>query len=170
MTTSRDVGSNRSSELDGNAMPDEATRRYADELASLLDAAGVPRMPSRVLMALLTSPRGELTAEQVASVLDISAAAVSGAIRYLQSVQLIRIGSIPGTRRRLYSLAPHWYTATLTRLSLYGELSGLAGNRPPAIGPDTPAGRRVQEMADFYGFLNRKFPELLSEWEQQRTQ
>lgn len=153
-----------------DVLPDKDTREFSDELAALLDAAGFPRMPARTLMALLTSPTGELTADQISDVLDVSPAAVSGAIRYLQSVQVLRVGSLPGTRRRKYALAPNWYVATLTRLSLYGELSGLAQHRPPSIGSDTPAGRRVQEMADFYGFLNRKFPELLSEWEQLRTQ
>jgi hypothetical protein len=152
-----------------DALPDQDTRRFSDELAALLDAAGFPRMPARLLMALLTSPTGELTADQISEVLEVSPAAVSGAIRYLQSVRVLRVGSLPGTRRRRYALAPNWYTATLTRLSLYGELSGLAQSLPPAISPDTPAGRRVQEMADFYSFLNRKFPELLTEWDQLRT-
>jgi hypothetical protein len=153
-----------------DALPDQDTREFSDELAALLDAAGFPRMPARTLMALLTSPTGEFTADQISQVLDVSPAAVSGAIRYLQSVQVLRVGSLPGTRRRKYALASNWYTTTLTRLALYGELSALAQHRPPSIGPDTPAGRRVQEMADFFAFLNRKFPELLSEWDQLRTQ
>jgi len=153
-----------------DVLPDEPTRRYADELAALLDAAGFPRMPARALMALLTSPTGELTGEQIGEVLEVSPAAVSGAVRYLQSVQVVRVRSLPRTRRRMYGLAPNWYTLTLTRLSLYGELSGLAGHRPVSIGPDTDAGRRVQEMGDFYAFLNRRFPELLEEWEAMKAQ
>ncbi|WP_420112443.1 GbsR/MarR family transcriptional regulator [Pseudactinotalea sp.] len=153
-----------------DTLPDDETRKFSDDLAALLDAAGFPRMPARLLMALLTSPTGEFTADQISEVLDVSPAAVSGAIRYLLSVQVLRVGSLPGTRRRKYALAPNWYTATLTRRSLYGELSGLAQDRPAAIGPDTPAGRRVQEMADFYGFLHRKFPDLLNEWDQLRRE
>jgi hypothetical protein len=153
-----------------DVLPDKDTREFSDELAALLDAAGFPLMPARTLMALLTSPTGELTADQISEVLDVSPAAVSGAIRYLQSVQVLRVGSLPGTRRRKYALASNWYTATLTRLSLYDEFSGLAQHRPPSIGPGTLAGRRVQEMAEFYAFLNRKFPELLSEWDQLRRQ
>lgn len=152
-----------------DALPDTDAREFSDELAALLDAAGFPRMPARTLMVLLTSPTGELTADQISEVLTVSPAAVSGAIRYLQSVQVLRVGSLPGTRRRKYALAPNWYTATLTRLSLCGELSALARDRPPSIEAGTSAGRRVQEMADFYGFLSRRFPELLSEWEEERN-
>ncbi|MFN8183776.1 MAG: helix-turn-helix domain-containing protein [Candidatus Nanopelagicales bacterium] len=148
-------------------LPDEEARRYADQLAALLDVAGFPRMPARTLMVLLTSPTGELTATQISDVLNVSPAAVSGAIRYLQSVQVVRVGSLPGTRRRLYSLAPHWYTVTLTRLSMYSDLSEFTRRRPPSLALNTPAGRRVQEMADFYAFLNRKFPTLLQEWTEQ---
>ena len=150
-------------------LPDEAARRYADQLAALLDSAGFPRMPARALMALLTSKTGELTAEQISQTLEISPAAVSGAIRYLQSMQIVRTGSLPGTRRRLYTLAPNWYTITLTRSAMYGQLRELSHHRPPSLGPDTPAGRRVQEMADFYAFLNRKFPELLNEWNELKS-
>lgn len=145
-------------------LPDEAARRYADQLAALLDAAGFPRMPARVLMALLTSENGELTSEQISRTLDVSPAAVSGAVRYLQSLQIVRAGSLPGTRRRVYRLVPGWYTVTLTRSGLYSELRELTRDRPAALAPGTPAGQRVQEMADFYAFLNRKFPELLDEW------
>ena len=143
---------------------DEATRRYADQLAALLDAAGSPRMPARPLMALLTSDDGELTAEELSRTLGISAAAVSGAVRYLQSIQVVRAGSLPGTRRRSYTLAPKWYTITLSRSTMYGELREMLRLRPPAIGPGTAAGERVQEMADFYAFLSRRFPEILEEW------
>lgn len=168
MTASRPAGDGERTDPGGEPLPDADARRYADQLAAQLDTAGFPRMPARTLMALLTSPTGELTAEQISHVLDVSPAAVSGAIRYLQSVQVVRVGSLPGTRRRLYSLAPNWYTVTLTRLSMYGELSEFTRHRPPSVGPDTPAGQRVQEMADFYAFLNRKFPELLHEWNEQR--
>lgn len=152
----------------GDRGPDEDTRHYADRLAALLDAGGVPRMPSRALMALLTSPAGELTADQIGEILEVSPAAVSGAIRYLQSMGLVRVGSLPGTRRRLYRLAPHWYTATLTRMSLYRELSELSRHRPPALAEGTPAGERLTEMDDFYAFLHRRFADLLREWNESR--
>lgn len=143
---------------------DEATRRYSEQLAALLDGAGFPRMPARVLMALVTSPDGELTAEQISQTLGISPAAVSGAVRYLRSIQVVRVASLPGTRRRSYTLTPKWYTITLSRSAMYGELREMVRLLPPAIGPDTPAGKRVQEMADFYAYLSRRFPEILEEW------
>ncbi|MEZ5085658.1 MAG: helix-turn-helix domain-containing protein [Tessaracoccus sp.] len=143
---------------------DDATRRYSEQLAALLDGAGFPRMPARVLMALVTSPEGELTAEQISQTLGISPAAVSGAVRYLRSVQVVRVASLPGTRRRIYTLAPKWYTITLSRSTMYGELREIVRLLPPSIGPDTPAGQRVREMADFYAYLSRRFPEILEEW------
>lgn len=143
---------------------DEAIRRYSEQLAALLDLAGFPRMPARVLMALVTSPEGELTAEQIGQTLGISPAAVSGAVRYLRSIQVVRAASLPGTRRRIYTLTPKWYTITLSRSTMYGELREMVRPLPPAIGPDTAAGRRVLEMADFYAYLSRRFPEILEEW------
>lgn len=51
---------------------------------------------------------------------------------------------------------------------MYGELGEATRSLPPSLGSDTAAGQRVQEMADFYAFLNRRFPELLREWTEQR--
>jgi hypothetical protein len=150
------------------AEPDEETRRYADGLAGLLEAAGFPRMPARVLMALLTSPHDGLTAEQLSDVLDASRAAISGAVRYLESVRVLRADSLPKTRKRVYRVVSGWYTATLSRRSLYRELAERAAQRPPALAEGTAAGERVREMADFYAFLDRRFPELLEEWESRR--
>ena len=153
-------------EVDGadSTLPGADARDYAEHLAALMDVAGFPRMPARLLMALLVSPSGELTADQLSAALNVSSAAVSNAIRYLRSVQLVRVGSLPGTRRRLYSLPDKWFTLTLTRRSMYAELADLARRRPSSIGPETGAGRRIEEAASFYAFLDRRFPELLDEW------
>ena len=148
--------------------PDPATRRYADQMAGMLDSVGFPRMPARVLMALLTSDTGELTAEQISRVLEVSPAAVSGAIRYLNSVQVVRTGSLPGTRRRVYSLAPNWYTIALTRASAYDELRGITRGAPGSLSPE--ADLRVREMTEFFDFLARRFPDLLKEWNDLRAE
>lgn len=147
-----------------------SVRDYGDQLAGLLEEAGFPRMPARVLMTFVTSESGDLTADQIAQTLGISPAAVSGAIQYLRSTQLVRVGSLPATRRRIYTLNPAWYTVTLSRATMYGEIQELVREIPAELGPDTAAGKRVAEMADFYAYLARRFPEILEEWRELKNQ
>jgi DNA-directed RNA polymerase specialized sigma24 family protein len=55
----------------------------AEQAAALLTAAGMARMPARVMMALVGSPDEGYTAAELGERLGVSAAAVSGAVRYL---------------------------------------------------------------------------------------
>lgn len=121
-------------------------------------------------MTFVTSESGDLTADQIAQTLGVSPAAVSGAIQYLRSTQLVRVGSLPATRRRIYTLNPAWYTVTLSRATMYGEIQELVREIPAELGPDTAAGKRVAEMADFYAYLARRFPEILEEWRELKNQ
>ena len=52
-----------------------------ERFTSLLVTSGVGRMPARVYSAVLCSDDGRLTAGELAEALQISPAAVSGAVR-----------------------------------------------------------------------------------------
>src|SRR5258708_18655739 len=80
----------------------KAVRRFIEDFASALTEMGVPRMPARVFVALLTSDSGRLTAAELADQLSASPAAMSGAVRYLLQVGLIRREGEPGSRRHYY--------------------------------------------------------------------
>ncbi len=56
----------------------------------MMTAAGMPRMPARVMMALIAAPEGGYTASQLGERLGVSAAAVSGAVRYLQQLHFVQ--------------------------------------------------------------------------------
>ena len=56
---------------------------YIERFTAVLVAAGFPAMPARVFVALLIADSGRLSAADLAGMLRISPAAVSGAVRYL---------------------------------------------------------------------------------------
>ncbi|SDS33176.1 MarR family protein [Friedmanniella luteola] len=145
--------------------PTELLAGAATELAH----QGFPAMPARVIMALTASEEGRLTAEELATRLTASPAAISGAVRYLGTLGFIRAGTLPGSRRHVYTL-PHspWYTATLTRPGLYRNLTELLAAAAARMGEDSAARDRIEEMVDFFRFFERRMPELLEEWHQQR--
>src|SRR4051812_10240662 len=81
---------------------ERALSRFVEEFASVLVESGVPRMPARVLARLLVTEGGALTSAELSDSLKISAAAVSGAVRYLVPLHMVRRTREPGARRETY--------------------------------------------------------------------
>ena len=133
--------------------------RAAGELA----AAGFPRIPARVIMALTVHPEGRMTATELQEALGISPAAVSGAVKYLALLGFVRSHTTAGTRRHVYSLPPlPWYAATLIQDRNASLLAVLESGADEV--PDGPARDRVDEMIDFFRFLRVEMPRLWERW------
>jgi len=149
---------------------DETTlNSVVEQSAALLTAAGFARMPSRVLMRLLVAESG-MTAAELAESLGASAAAISGAVRYLQNFGLIRRIPTPGSRRDRYEMPDDAWYSTMTKNSpLYGALGALAEQAVTAMDDaESPATHRVAEMARFYRYLEHRMPAIIEEWEAER--
>ena len=150
-------------------MPSDEVEEFAEQMAATLAAAGFPRMSARVMMAIMTAESGRATAEELSQQLGASAAAISGATRYLQSMAIIRRLSIPGTRRHRYELPDHaWYDATSSQGQLYTHLIDLAERGLTAMQPDSKTAQRTAEMADYFRFMRERLPLLLEEWKATR--
>ncbi|MDQ4491902.1 MarR family transcriptional regulator [Sinomonas sp. ASV486] len=142
----------------------------AEGSAAVMIAAGFPKMPARALMALVVSDDGALTAAELAEVLGASPAAVSGAVRYLQTVGFAHRVSQPGSRRDRYALPDDlWYVATLRQNPVYDRLGSLSSNLADELPAGSAARARAEDMAHFYRFIARRMPRLLDEWEQERA-
>ena len=151
------------------ARDERAVQTAAEQSAALLTSAGFPKMPARTLMALMTSETG-LTAVELAERLGVSAAAISGAVRYLQTVGIIRRIAASGSRRDRYELPEDaWYAVLTGKSPLYGALASLAESATKAIDePGSAASARLDEMAQFYRFFDSRIPALMEEWERLR--
>jgi DNA-binding transcriptional regulator GbsR (MarR family) len=139
----------------------------AEQTAALLASAGMPRMPSRVLAALVAAPPDGYTAAELGERLGISAAAVSGAVRYLQTVGVAHRMSRPGERRDRYVLTDDtWYAALAGKNPLYEQLAQLLDR----IAAETDDTGHAAEMARFFRFIAARMPEILEEWERVRAE
>ena len=142
---------------------------FAEQMAATLASAGFPRMAARVMMALMVTESGRLTAEELMERLGVSAAAVSGAVRFLQSLTIIRRLTIPGTRRHQYELPDHpWYDAANSQGPLYTQLIGLSEKGLTAMPEGSNVARRTSEMVDYFRFLRERMPQLGEEWRASR--
>ena len=146
---------------------------YADfvqRTGAALVAQGVPRMPAYVIMALTASDEGRLTAGELAERLQVSPAAISTAIRYLAAIGFVRTQRIPGSRRHSYELVDGpWYAASLRRPGLYLHVETELREALAQLPEESPARARIEEMADFFGFVSTRMPALVDEWAEGRA-
>jgi DNA-binding transcriptional regulator GbsR (MarR family) len=146
----------------------DAVSDFRERIAGILIAAGFPRMPARVMMALMVSENG-LTAAELAHELGISAAAVSGAVRYLQLLGFVARVPVSGSRRDRYAIVRSWYAMTMTNTAVYEQVAGVAAEGAVTLPEGSAARERVAEMSDFFRFIHGRLGELLAEWEQRGT-
>jgi DNA-binding transcriptional regulator GbsR (MarR family) len=143
----------------------EAVAGFVESFASALGDGGVPRMPARVFATLLAEDSGRLTAAELAERLQVSPAAISGAVRYLMQVHLVSREREPGGRRDHYRLLNDvWYEATIHREPLLRRWERQAAEGVEVLGADTPAGRRMADTLDFFSFLLRELPQVIERW------
>lgn len=150
---------------------DDAVRRFIERYASVLADAGFPRMPARVFVALLATDSGRLTAAQLAEMLHVSPAAVSGAMRYLTQVNLASREREPGSRRDVYVVHDDaFYEATMRRDQMLNRWQTSLREGIDLLGPDTPAGRRMAESLAYVEFVQEDLPEMLTRWRKRRAE
>jgi DNA-binding transcriptional regulator GbsR (MarR family) len=148
---------------------DEAVRRFIERFALNLVEAGMPRMPARVFAALLSADDGRCTAAELAALLGVSPAAISGAVRYLMQVRMASREREPGERVDHYRVSTEtWYEAVTRRDEMIARWVQDLQDGVKAVGPDTPAGERLEETRQFFEFLMDEIPRVMARWRAQR--
>lgn len=147
----------------------QAVSDFITAVGGNLADQGFPRIPAFVLMALTASESGRMTAAELAGQLAVSPAAISGAVRYLTTIGFVGRVSEPGSRRHVYGIGrTPWYTASLDRSGSYRFLSGMLRQSAARIPGRPGAQARIEELASFFEFLDRRLPALLEEWNEER--
>lgn len=149
---------------------EHAVSRFVERFAAALVEAGVPRMPARAFAALMATDSGVLTAAELAETLQVSPAAVSGAMRYLTQVNLASREREPGSRRDRFRVHDNvWYEASVRRDRLLVGWEDALREGIRVLGRDTPAGARLAETLEFFEFIGEELPMLLARWRARRT-
>jgi DNA-binding transcriptional regulator GbsR (MarR family) len=146
-----------------------AASRFVERFAGQLVEAGLPRMPARVFAALLSSEAGALTAAELGERLQVSPAAVSGAVRYLTQVHMVTRERAPGTRRDLFRVhGNQWYEALANRDSVVTRWIDALTDGVNSLGPDSEAGKRLAETRAFFEFVQTELIGLMERWRDHR--
>ncbi|MGD1224688.1 MULTISPECIES: GbsR/MarR family transcriptional regulator [Streptomyces] len=142
---------------------------FVESFAAQLVEAGMQRMPARVFAALLASDTGALTSAELGEQLQISPAAVSGAVRYLAQQHMVSREREPGSRRERYRVhSDQWYEAITNREAVLKRWQYALRDGVDRLGPETPAGRRIAETLAFFDFIDGEISQMMDRWRAHR--
>ncbi|MGH8907657.1 MAG: GbsR/MarR family transcriptional regulator [Egibacteraceae bacterium] len=152
-------------EESGAVRDGEAVGRFVERFALMLSESGWPRMAARVFVGILIADDGRRTAAELADLLQVSPAAISGAVRHLTQVGLVTREREPGQRRDHYRVDDSlWYEAVMRRDEMLARWDQALRDGTEAVGAGTPAGARLDETRRFFAHLRRELPRLMDEW------
>ena len=147
-----------------------AAGHFVEAFALVLTDAGMQRTAARTFSALLASAAGRLSARDIADTLQVSPSAVSGAVRYLEHVDLVRRIRDPGARVDHFVLGRDvWYEAMMNESRIFDAMSETLDAGIEAVGRDSDAGQRLADTHDFCTFMRDEMPRLFQRWRDART-
>ncbi len=143
---------------------------FIERFAAVLTQSGFPRMPARVFAALLATDSGRLTSAELAAMLHVSPAAISGAVGYLVQVNLASREAEPGSRREHYRVhSETWYEAIARKDQVLDRCERSLRDGIDVVGRDTPAGARIAETLAFFEFMQTELPAMLERWRERKA-
>jgi DNA-binding transcriptional regulator GbsR (MarR family) len=152
------------------ALDDRAVADAVEHLGGALAEAGLARLPARVFAALLATEEGRLTASELATMLGVSPAGISGAVRYLTQVKMIRRERERGSRRDVYVvLDDAWHDVLMQKDQIYAPILAALVVARGAVGEASRAGKRMQLSVEFLEFIQREMDGMSQRWEQYKA-
>lgn len=145
--------------------------RAVERLGQALESAGLPRMPARVFAFILADDQSVYSAAELAQGLDVSPAAISGAVRYLADTHLIVRERNPAGRGDLFRVRDGdiWGTIQRARLPVLDVIIESVQQAVDLL-PTGSAGReRVEETRDYFCFVQEDAQGLDRRWREWRA-
>ncbi|MGN9793015.1 helix-turn-helix domain-containing protein [Streptomyces sp. OZ13] len=132
----------------------EAVRAYEETFTTVMMQSGMPKMMARVMTALSLTDTGSLTASELVRRLDVSPASVSKAIAFLDSQGMVRRERDERRRERYVIDDDIMYQSMLASARSMNQIVRTAQQGAGILGPHTPAGVRLENIARFLDFVS----------------
>jgi len=147
-------------------MVSEARRDdFVERMGGALTSAGLARLPSRVFSALLVDDDGRMTAAEIAGVLDISAGGVSGAVKYLEQLGMVRRERERGSRRDVFVVDDDaWHGTMLHSDQIYAPMVAALTKALDELPAADPVYRRLRLSREFIAFVTEEMGGLSARW------
>lgn len=143
-----------------------------ERLGQVLEDSGVPRMPARVFAYILAEDRDRYTAAELADGLQVSPAAISGAVRYLTHTRLVVRERRPSGRGDLFRVVDGdiWGTIMTARLSQMDDYVASLDKAVALLEPGSAGRARVEETRDYFAFAREGMVDLAERWARFRAE
>jgi len=143
-----------------------------ERLGQVLEDSGVPRMPARVFAYILAEDRDRYTAAELADGLQVSPAAISGAVRYLTHTRLVVRERRPSGRGDLFRVVDGdiWGTIMTARLSQMDDYVASLDKAVALLEPGSAGRARVEETRDYFAFAREGMVDLAESWARFRAE
>jgi predicted transcriptional regulator len=149
------------------ATPEE--QRFTEEAGNMFDQWSLPRMAGRVWGLLIVAEDPHLSAADLAERLGTSAASISSSTRYLLQNNLVERVRVPGERREFFAFNPASLRSIyLRRIAAVGDMHRMAERALTAFENRPVPHERLQEMHDFYEWLELELAAVLRRWDGQK--
>lgn len=123
-------------------------------------------MPSRVFAALLVDEDGRMTAPELIEVLSVSAAGISGAVRYLEHIGLLRRERERGGRKDVFVVLDDAWHGALTRTDqIYAPIIAALTEGLDHLDAGSRAHERVKLSKEFLEFVTAEMSGMVERWE-----
>jgi DNA-binding transcriptional regulator GbsR (MarR family) len=140
--------------------------RAVEHLGQTAESIGIPRMPARVFAFILADDQAAYTAAELAGGLEVSPAAISGAVRYLTDTHLVVRERNPAGRGDLFRVRDGdiWGTIQAARIPMLDRIIESVHDAATLL-PAGSAGRaRVEETKDYFTFIREDTQGLDERW------
>jgi hypothetical protein len=102
--------------------------------------------------------------------LQVSPAAVSGAVRYLSQFRLISVERDPGSRRDRYRLLDDvWFHASASRDGALLSWETASREGAELFGYGSPVGQRFVQSVEYFEFLRKEIAGVFARWQEYKN-
>ncbi len=153
------------------SQPAAIAAKFVERMGGALTDAGLPRLPSRVFAALVVDDDGRMTAAELAETLEVSPAAVSGAVNFLGQIGFLHRERERGSRKDVYVVDDDaWLGAMMRKDQTYAPMTTALAGALDGLGPAAPAAHRLWLMREFLVFVDQEMDGLAQRWIARRSE
>ncbi|MFF7330699.1 helix-turn-helix domain-containing protein [Streptomyces sp. NPDC008150] len=132
----------------------EAVAEYEEQFIAVLMQSGLSnKMMARVMVSLVTSDSGSMTAAELVKRLQVSPASISKSIAFLESQALVRRERDERRRERYVIDDSLWYQSMVASVRALTQQAEISRQGIAVLGPSSPAAVRLENVARFLDFV-----------------
>ena len=150
----------------------DVEHEFAARMALFFEQLGGTRTMGLIYGWLTICEPAHHSISEMATALRVSKASISTVVRQLEQAQMVERVHVPGTRQHHYKIRTGGWTQIMrARVGRLGPGADAAEYGLAHIGPDhADARERLEEMRDFFRFLDDEYGEELSRrWDEYRA-